>query len=121
LFEALTRSVPPFNALFEVGLATDREDADAVDANTAPTSITTPRPARTPESSAFLRIYLLSDVFPRWSAGMTVPAVGGGMGAEGSVPIPAERFSGRRGACDSGQFDGSRDVDRIEAGVSIGY
>ena len=52
----LTRSVPPFNACFEVGLAAGRDADEAVDAKIAATSITTPRPANTADSSVLLRI-----------------------------------------------------------------
>src|SRR5262245_56557927 len=70
LLDALTRSVPPFNAFFDAGLADRCDDADAVEAKIAVASITTPRTAKTPDSSAFLCIWLLSDVF---SAGASDP------------------------------------------------
>src|SRR6478736_3741903 len=79
LLEALTRRVPPFNACFEVGFAAARDEADAVVAKIAAKSINAPRAAKTPDTSAFLGIWLLSDVF-----------VAGG---RESAPAPPERFS----------------------------
>ena len=57
LFEAFTRSVPPFNACFEAGLAAGfARPTRPSPAKIAATSIITPRLVNTADSSVFLRI-----------------------------------------------------------------